>query len=493
MTPCLAAVTSTLPWWHTLEIQVTALLGLVCIVMTIPWILVTKKEATSALAWCLVVFFLPFVGTLFFLIFGYQHVHRPLDRKRRHRRRFASTHADGGGRVAAETPRDVVPDNSWQGMAHLAQRLGAFPASDGNAVTFYHDGRLAFDDLLEAVAAARYHVHLEYFIIQPDDSGGRLLGLLTDKARQGVEVRVLYDAMGSRRLHRWRLRGLVAAGGRCSMFLPLNLLRRRIQVNMRDHRKIAVVDGRVAFTGGLNIGDEYLGRDARFGYWRDTHLRVRGPAVASLQKVFAEDWDFAASEDLRAEAYFPGPDRPGPHRVQVVASGPDRELNGIREVYFAAVQRARKRLWIASPYFVPDAGLRDVLCMAGYEGVDVRLLCQYHPDKWIPFFAARYHWADALGAGVKVYQYTRGMMHSKVVLADGEWASVGTANLDNRSLHLNFEVNCLLYDRDLVAELEAAFVADLACSVRLDRDVFAQRPFAGRVVENACRLMSPVL
>lgn len=493
MNLCLAAATAPLPWWHALELQLTFIAGLVCMVATIPWILVTKKETTSALAWCLVVFFLPFVGALFFVIFGYQHVHRPLDRKRRHRRRFASTHAESPGKAAVAEPREPVPDDTWQGMAPLAQRLGAFPSSDGNEVTLYHDGPLAFEELLDAVAAARHHVHLEYFIIQPDESGERLLTLLTEKARQGVEVRVLYDAMGSRHLHRWRLGQLRSAGGRCSMFLPLNPLRRRIQVNMRNHRKIVVVDGRVAFTGGLNIGDEYLGRVARFGYWRDSHLRVRGPAVHSLQKVFAEDWDFAAGEDLRAKEYFPEPEHAGSHRVQVVASGPDRELNGIREVYFAAVQRARKRLWIASPYFVPDAGLRDALCMAGYQGVDVRLLCLYRPDKWIPFFAARYYWSDVLAAGVKVYQYGRGMMHSKVVLADGEWASVGSANFDNRSLHLNFEVNCLLYDRDLVAELEGQYQNDLACSIRLDRDVFARRPLAGRVVENACRLMSPVL
>src|SRR5262249_34198181 len=156
-----------------------------------------------------------------------------------------------------------------------------------------------------------------------------------------------------------------------------------------------------------------------------------------LQRVFVEDWDFAAREDLQGPAYFPTARRDGPYPVQVIESGPDRELKSIREMYFAAIQRARKRVWIASPYFVPDPGLLDALCMAGYLGVDVRFLGQFHPDKWIPYFAARYYWTDVLRAGVKVYQYTKGMMHSKVVLVDGEWASVGTANLDNRSLYLN--------------------------------------------------------
>jgi cardiolipin synthase len=316
---------------------------------------------------------------------------------------------------------------------------------------------------------------------------------LVQKACEGVQVRLLYDAMGSYRLHRWRLWRLRHAGGKYCVFLPLSPWRRRIQINMRNHRKILVVDGRVAFTGGLNIGDEYLGKNPRYGCWRDTHLRLEGPAVAELQSVFIEDWDFAANENLQDPAYFPAPSTSGPYPVQVIQSGPDRELKGIREMYFAAILRARQRLWIATPYFVPDPGLLDALCLAGHLGVDVRLLCQYHPDKWIPFFAGRYYWSDVLNAGVKVYQYTKGMMHSKVVLVDGEWASVGTANLDVRSLHLNFEVNCLIYSPEAVAELEAAFRRDLAASIRLERHVFARRPFAGRLLDNACRLLSPVL
>jgi cardiolipin synthase len=378
-------------------------------------------------------------------------------------------------------------------MSRLAQRFGAFPVTRSNQVTLYHEGLPAFEAILEAVAAARHHVHLEYFIIQPDSSGCRLLDLLAEKARQGVEVRLLYDAMGSRRLHRRVLQPLADAGGRWSVFLPLSPLRRRIQVNMRNHRKIVVVDGQVGFTGGLNIGDEYLGKNPRFGFWRDTHLRVQGPAVGSLQRVFIEDWDFAADEDLQGPAYFPQHNPVGQAAVQVIASGPDQELNGIREMYFAAILRARRRLWLASPYFVPDAGLKDALCLAGYRGVDVRILCQHHPDKWIPFFASRYYWGDALGAGIKVYQYTRGMTHSKVVLVDGEWASVGTANLDNRSLHLNFEVNCLIDSPPAVADLERAYERDLLVSIQLDRRVFAQRPFGGRILENACRLLSPIL
>jgi cardiolipin synthase len=387
----------------------------------------------------------------------------------------------------------AVPDVSWQGMARLAQSFGAFPVQPGNQVTFYHEGNSAIEGIREAIRSARHHIHMEFFIFQPDETGRSMLELLAEKAREGVEVRLLYDAMGSRRLHRRILRPLLAAGGKCHEFLPLNLLRRRIQVNMRDHRKITVVDGRIAFTGGLNIGDEYLGRNPRYGYWRDTHLRLEGPAVAELQRVFIEGWDFAAEEDLRGHSYFPESSSIGPHPVQIIPSGPDMDLKSIRQIYFAAILHAKKRLWIASPYFVPDAGLRDALCLAGYLGIDVRLLCQFHPDKWIPFFAGRYYWADVMDAGIKVYQYVHGMMHSKVVLVDGEWASVGTANLDNRSLYLNFEVNSLIYSPPAVAELEKAFQKDLTDSILVERSAFSRRPLPARLVENACRLLSPVL
>jgi cardiolipin synthase len=482
-------------WWSLVEdyfelmVSLTALLGPVLSGLTLVWILNTKKNPTSAVAWCLTVWLLPVMGPLLFLLFGYQHVNRPLSRKRKHMRRFQMKHPP----APPETAADDEEETSRRAIQRLAQRFGALPVTFGNHVTFYHEGVSAFDAKLEAIRQAEHHIHLEYFIFHPDGIGCTLLQLLAEKARQGVHVRLLYDAMGSRRLVRRVLQPQLDAGGKCSVFLPISLLRRRVQVNMRNHRKILVVDGRVAFTGGLNVGDEYLGKSPRFGFWRDSHLRVEGPAVASLQRVFAEDWDFAASEDLTDSEYFPKTRADGPHPVQVIDSGPDREEKGIREIYFAAILKAKRRLWIASPYFVPDAGLLDAICLAGYMGVDVRLLCQFRPDKWIPLLAAHYYWSDVLAAGVKVYQYTKGMMHSKVVLVDDDWASVGTANLDNRSMYLNFEVNCLIYSPEAVAELDAAFRRDLQTAIRLERKVYAERPFPGRILENACRLLSPVL
>lgn len=493
--------------WHAFYVELSALLGIALTLITIPCVLMTKKNPTSAVAWCLLVFFLPLVGSVTFLIFGYQQVHRPLRRKQQHKQRFQiSNPATRRPSLVARDTR-VSSDAAWEEVARLARRFGAFPAKSGNRVVFYYEGAPAFEAKMQAIRKATHHIHLEYFIYQPDETGRQLLELLAAKAREGVEVRLLYDAMGSHRLGRSWLRPLLDVGGQCSVFLPLNPFRRRIQVNLRDHRKILVVDGQVAFTGGLNVGDEYLGKVPRFGYWRDTDVRLEGPAVAGLQRIFTEDWDFAARENLQSDAYFPecrpGPIEPGPPHpgvspllnspVQIIQSGPDQEQRSIREIYFAAIQRARKRLWIASPYFVPDQGLLDALCLAGHSGVDVRLLCQYHPDKWIPFFAGRFYWEDVLATGVKVYQYWKGMMHAKVVLVDGEWGSVGTANLDYRSLYLNFEVNALIYGPEAVAELEKTFERDLQTSILLNKDAFAQRPLGGRLLDNACRLLSPVL
>jgi cardiolipin synthase A/B len=482
---------------YAVELLATAgtVLGPVLTVATIAWILAIKKNSTSAVAWCLVVFFLPVLGPAFFLIFGYQHVYRPLQRKRRHRRAFESAQPANRTRgiMGVDEDNRDTGGTDWESISRLAQRCGAYPVTRGNDLAFYELGPNAFEAMLGSIRVARCHIHCETFIFRQDRLGRRFLDCLAERARAGVEVRLLYDAMGTHGLSRRFLRSYVEAGGKHSVFLPLNPFRRRIQVNMRNHRKILVVDGNVGYIGGLNVGDEYLGEVARFGLWRDTHLCVRGPAVAGLQRTFIEDWDFAAHEALSGDAYFPAQKRQGPHLVQVIDSGPDREPKAIREMYFAAVLRARKRLWIASPYFVPDAGLLDALCLAANMGVDVRLLSQFHPDKWIPFFAARYYWNDVLEAGVKVYQYTPGMMHSKVVLVDGEWASVGSANFDNRSLYLNFETNCLIYSPEAVARLESAFLQDLKKSIRLDRRVYLHRPRPVQFVENACRLLSPIL
>ncbi len=466
-----------------------ALLNFVLVSLTLLSILTIKKNSASAVAWCMSVFLMPIGGTALYWLFGYQSVYRPLERKRKHAESYRRRKS-GANELAP-----IGPERTGSGaeLAALSARLGASPMVEGNNVELYTEGQATFDAMLTAIRHAKSHIHLEFFIFRMDGIGGQFIEALIERARAGVQVRFLYDAIGSWSLHRSSLRPLLEAGGQVVPFLSINPLRRRIQINLRNHRKILVVDGKIAFTGGFNIGDEYIGKNAFFGPWRDTFLRLTGPAVRYVQRVFTEDWSFASQEELTDASYFPNAVSQGNVAAQIAWSGPDQDFKSIREIYFAAIVKAVQRVWIATPYFVPDESLFDALCLAARSGRDVRLLCPFRPDKWVPYLAARYYWADALTAGVKIYQYTPGFMHSKVLLIDDNWSSVGSANFDNRSLHLNFEMTCMMESSEIVSHLEAAFLHDLESSIRIDATQFGRRGFVSELAENGCRLLSPVL
>ncbi|MCA9101235.1 MAG: cardiolipin synthase, partial [Planctomycetales bacterium] len=362
-----------------------------------------------------------------------------------------------------------------------------------NRVDVYHETTNAFAAITAAIESAEHHIHLEFYIVQPDHVGEQLVDLLAEKARQGVEVRLLCDAIGSFTFSRMLRRKLIDAGGRCSDFMGFNPLRRRFRVNLRNHRKIVVVDGRVGFTGGMNVGREYLGLDPRYGYWRDAQLRVEGPGVAQMQRVFIEDWDFASGEQVEGAAYFPELAQAGDTTIQIVDSGPDEVTNSARALVLSAIISAERRVWIASPYIVPDSGVLDALMIAGNSDVDVRLLLPHKPDRWLPRIASKYLWSDLMAAGVEIHEYTRGMMHSKMMIVDDDWGWVGTANLDSRSLALNFENICVLHSAAAVELLATDFERDLQHAERVDADRFAQRPWTHRAAENIARLGAPLL
>ncbi len=465
---------------------VFSVLNIALIVVFLPWVLLSKKDATATVAWCLLVLFVPLLGAFLFWGFGYNYL---LHRVRRQR-------GEHSGR-SKQLPRpDGPPQQTDRGeydLGELAERVNAYPLRRGNALTVFHDTELAYNALLDAIAAAQHYVHLEYFIFRSDATGMRLLDLLTHKAKEGVEVRLLYDAMGSLHLKGRSLRPLVESGGQTAAFLPLNPLHSLIRVNLRNHRKITIVDGRIGFTGGMNIGDDYLGKSPVLGYWRDSFVRLEGPAVADLQSVFSEDWEFTRGETLAEEKYAPAQPEAGEVSVQIANSGPDQEINTIREIYFLAIISARRRLWISSPYLVPDNGLFDALRAARYRGVDVRILTLLRPDHYISYYAGLYYAADLLSYGVKIYLYRKGMMHAKMMMVDGCWGMVGSANLDNRSLHLNFEIGCILHDAEQVAQLETVYQRDLDDAVPLDQKTLEARSLASRALENACRLFTPAL
>ncbi|VTR96908.1 cardiolipin synthase [Tuwongella immobilis] len=488
----LFAIESVWDSWEALTAWI-AVFDVLLTVFVINVILNIKRESTSAVAWCMLVILLPIVGSIFFYIFGYQAIHRPLQRKQKQSRNYRQQEPAGPGNADPTAEHPHPGDPVWQDLVHYARSVDGFPATDGNAVEAYHEGEPFFAALFDAVQAATHHIHIEFFIFRSDETGRKLIDLLCEKAKSGVEVRFLYDAVGGHDLRSSLLRQLRRAGGKTHAFLPILNPLRRFRLNLRNHRKILVVDGRIGFVGGFNIGGEYLGLNPSFGFWRDSHVRLEGPAVRGLQRTFLEDWNFADGETVQGEAYFPRVRTVGHERVQILRSGPDQELKTVREVLFAAILRARKRVWITTPYFVPDAGLRDALHFAARSGIDVRIICPLRPDKWIPFLAARHYWVGMLDAGVKIYQYSRGFMHAKMMIVDDGWATVGSANLDNRSLLLNFECNAVLYSPDSIEGLAAQFLKDLSGSIRLNPSTFATRPYLSRFAEKVCWLLSPVL
>jgi cardiolipin synthase len=453
--------------------------------VAIPAVLVTKKGPTSPVAWCLIILFMPLVGSLLFWIFGYSYLHRPLRRKRRHRTDFRVRFGSRG--------QDLTLEPQWRMLGHLGWELDDAPPTAGNGVRLFPQTEDAFQAVLKAVDAAEHHIHLEFYIFRADGTGKELLAHLTAKARQGVQVRLLYDSLGGLFLGRSTLSELRDAGGQVSPFLPLNLFRSRLRVNLRNHRKLVVVDGKVAILGGMNIGDEYMGLKECIGPWRDQMVRLEGPAVEAVQRTFVEDWDFTNHELLTGPKYFPEQLPIGSSIVQVLASGPDQDVNVVRELYFAAIASARQRVWMASPYFIPDPGLLDAIHLARHRGVNVRLLMPKYRDHFSSYYASRYYWDDLLAHGVEIYLFNHGMMHAKNMMVDGELGIVGSANLDQRSLHLNFELVSVLYDAGLTAELERSYLEDLERSTLVNASQFRKRPFGTRLAENAFRLFSPIL
>jgi cardiolipin synthase len=323
--------------------------------------------------------------------------------------------------------------------------------------------------------------------------GRRLQRLLIEKAREGVRVYFLYDEVGSHKLPRSYIRALREAGVEAYDFHTRQGPRNRFQINFRNHRKVVVVDGRAGWIGGHNVGDEYLGRSEKFGRWRDTHLRIEGPAVLAAQLAFVEDWNWASGR-LPEVSWTPHPAPDGSDAsVLILPTGPADQFESAALMFTHAINTARERIWITSPYFVPDEGTMGALQLAALRGVEVRVLIPDEPDHLLVYLAAFTYFDEALGAGVEVFKYQEGFLHQKVVLIDDAAAAVGTANFDNRSFRLNFEITALVGDSTFVGEVEEMLEADFAASRPVGPEEFSSRPFWFRLAARVARLTSPVL
>ena len=460
-------------------------------------ILLENKNPDRTLTWLLVLGLLPLVGLLLYFLVGPRFAAMPWFRRRTPPAASPLTElAEAQGDLLREGPSEEVPsvEPPYDRTVRLLLRNSRTPLLAHNDVTVLTDGDATFGAILGALRSAERFIHLEYFAIANDEIGNEIREILEERARAGVAVRVIYDGVGSWKLGKDYLDSLQEAGVEAHPFLPASFPMFRREFNYRNHRKIVVVDGHTGFVGGLNIGDMYLGRDPEMGHWRDTHLRLQGEGVSKLQEIFLRDWHFCSRSALEGADLFPCVEERYPVRpLQIATSGPDSIWESILQGYFSLISGARRRIWITTPYLVPSPDIAGALKVAALSGLDVRIIIPGKADHKMVFWASRGNLDDLLGAGIRIYSYQNGFIHSKIVLVDGEVASVGTANMDLRSLQINYEVQAFLYDRGVTERLEADFVQDLAHSREFTLEERRRRPLAERLKEALCRLLSPQL
>ncbi|HUC92269.1 MAG TPA: cardiolipin synthase [Paenibacillus sp.] len=475
--------------------MIWATIALLIFIFQIATILLLEfRQPSKAVAWLFILFVLPVIGFVMYYFLAKEYSTRRKIRKR--------------GIVPEEMRLTALrrcklvhrPSDMHNGeFAHqerlfrLLQNFTFSPITGCNKTEILTDGKATFDAILEAMEGAKHHIHLEYYTIRHDEIGQKFKELMIRKAKEGVEVRLIYDGLGSYELSSQYIKELQRAGIRTECFLTPRLAFFEKRMNYRNHRKIVVVDGTVGFVGGINIGDEYLGRHKKLGFWRDTHLKVEGDAVYFLQEVFMKDWWFTAKEKLSDPAYLPEHNCRSDEQVQIVSSGPNSAAEEILECIFAALSVAKTRIYIATPYFIPDDSLLMALRIAALSGVDVRIIIPQVADTNVVLAASLSFVEELLTAGVRIFRYQKGFIHSKVVLVDHLLASVGTANMDLRSFYSNFELNALLFDRKPMERLEADFMCDLDNSREITLSEFRKRPFRRKAGQVLARMLAPLL
>lgn len=482
-------------WFQFVQIAYVIILVLVCI-----RIIYDTRNTTKALGYLLIVVFLPVIGILIYFSFGINYRKRKMySKKLLLDEALAAQLRDEILQYSRNTfhqHREIVASNAE--LARLLVRDSLSPLTTGNSVKLLVNGENKFPEVYNAIAAARHHVHIEYYIYEDDDIGRSLATLLMQKAREGVTVRFIYDDFGSRSIRRRLVKELRAAGVQAYPFYELTFIAFANRANYRNHRKIIVIDGNTGFVGGINVSDRYINhRKGRQLYWRDTHLRIDGPGVLYLQYLFICDWNFCAGDTLRPDAgYFPSlsyEEVKDGKVVQIAASGPDSDRPTILFSLLQAINLATTELLIATPYFIPDDSLLNALLVAALGGVQVKLLVPGVSDSIFVNAAARSYYTDLLRAGVEVYRYKKGFLHAKTLVADKKITIVGTANMDHRSFDLNFEVNAIVYDEAFANASAAIFYEDLKDAEKLDYATWSTRPFLNKLGERTARLLSPLL
>lgn len=471
------------------------LLDIICIVAVIFF---ERKNPASTIAWVLVLIFAPIAGIIAYMVFGNGFPARKKKKK-----------------YSLKAARDSVYDNELTQYLNISNddpahnsavytRMIDYLKVDGdgiytdkNQIRLFLDGKSKFESLLEDIRSAKDHIHFFYYIFKNDRIGKEILAALKEKAKEGLRVKVMYDGLGTMLGFSQMFKPLTAAGGKVLPFSPLLFnLSPGVRLNYRNHRKIVVIDGQIGYMGGMNIGDEYLGRNKRLSPWRDTHLRLTGPVVWFLQERFFMDWLYALSEDpapRNLEKYFPEPLPGGSTGVQVVSSGPDRADNSpIKNGFLQMIYDARSAILIQTPYFIPDDSFIEALRIASRSGVDVRLMIPKKTDNILVQPVNMAYAQQIADCGVKIYLYN-GFLHAKTITCDSKIASIGTANMDVRSFSLNFEVNAFIYDREFSEGYARHFEEDIKNCREVNSAWFKKRAIFTRGAWKAARLLAPLM
>lgn len=456
-----------------------------------------RKDPKTVWTWLLLLYFLPVLGFIFYLLIGTDMHKRKMFKVKEIEDRLNEAIRQQENQLRNKELEKHVPEIT--GYADLVMfnldTMGSV-LTDTNDIDIFTDGNAKFDQLIQDILEAKEFIHIQYYIIKNDVLFNRIREALVKKAAEGVEVRVLFDAMGCRSVRHKYWQELNKCGIMTAEFFPAFLRRLHLRMNYRNHRKIVVIDNKIGYVGGFNIGKEYIGLDPKFGYWRDTHLRVMGEAVLGLELRFILDWNYTVKQNLFGNPkYMSGfcPGRRDRCEMQIIYSGPDTSRQQIRDNYIRLINKAEKVIYIQTPYFIPDEAMLSALNIALHSGIEVNLMIPCKPDHPFVYWATYSYAGELIMNGAKCYTYNNGFLHAKGLIADEKVFCYGTANMDIRSFALNFEVNAIVYDVEKSREMTRIFKEDLKYCSLITKDVYAGRPLIIRIKEQVSRLLSPLL
>lgn len=458
------------------------------------FIILNNRNPVTTVSYILSLIVLPFVGLLIYFFFGQEY---RKDKMFKRRKVFNDKRVKKWEKklLVGEQKLDQYEDSflsNHVNIVKLLQNTQKKPLTFGNDVKILLNGEKKFESLFEDIKLAKDHIHLEYYVFNSDNIGLQLIDILCKKAQEGVRVRVIYDYVGSDLSGKQEKR-MQSCGIEVFPFMPVwfpNLTRK---LNYRDHRKIVVIDGTLGYVGGVNVSDDYV-NPCKKGYWRDTHLRIEGNAIKSLQSHFLLNWNFVSGQEIKIiDPFFPEMENSGEVAVQIAASGPDSSWPHIMEAIFTAINCANKSIHITTPYFIPNDQILTALKTASRRGVDVKLLIPKEGDSWAAKYATNSYILDILESGIEVYHYCKGMIHAKTMVVDEEFSTVGTSNMDYRSFEINFEVNALIYNKEISQQMISTFNKDIEDCEQVDIDTWKERGLVMRLKESFCRLWAPLL